>query len=293
MKYERLYTADEVDGMIARAKAAAAQPAPVQPVGKVIASVPHLRSISVELLPEVPVPPEDSLIYAIPPAAQQEHEPENEPYVSLASVQEPVAWPCVIAEADFEQDTITLKMQCSDYKVGAGKHWLHATKPAAQPAPAKIGTIGHIDNGKATLTASILSALQATPPAATGLSKLEQLLAFCDFESKHRTPPKGKKHIALWAYEEIEHWQDRALKAEAKLAQPKQEPVYHLRQYGDVTKEQFERYAQTGSITPPAAQRTWVGLTDDEISHMWRNLPPASHDFARAIEQRLKEKNNG
>jgi hypothetical protein len=39
----------------------------------------------------------------------------------------------------------------------------------AQPAPvqpAKIGTIGHIDNGKATLTASILSALQATPPAA-------------------------------------------------------------------------------------------------------------------------------
>jgi len=132
-----------------------------------------------------------------------------------------------------------------------------------------------------------------TPPAATGLSKLEQLLAFCDFESKHRTPPKGKKHIALWAYEEIEHWQDRALKAEAKLAQPKQEPVYHLRQYGDVTKEQFERYAQTGSITPPAAQRTWVGLTDDEISHMWRNLPPASHDFARAIEKRLKEKNNG
>jgi hypothetical protein len=38
--------------------------------------------------------------------------------------------------------------------------------PPAQPAPAKIGTIGHIDNGKATLTASILSALQATKPAA-------------------------------------------------------------------------------------------------------------------------------
>jgi hypothetical protein len=51
-----------------------------------------------------------------------------------APVQEPVAWPCVIDEADFEQDTITLKMQCSDYKVGAGQHWLHTTKPAAQPA---------------------------------------------------------------------------------------------------------------------------------------------------------------
>lgn len=50
-----------------------AQPAPVQePVGKVIASVPHLRSISVELLPEALVPSEDSLIYTTPPAAQRQ-----------------------------------------------------------------------------------------------------------------------------------------------------------------------------------------------------------------------------
>jgi hypothetical protein len=41
------------------------------------------------------------------------------------------------------------------------------------------------------------------------------------------------------------------------------------------------------------AQRTWVGLTDDEISHMWRTSPPASHDFARAIETAIKKKNNG
>lgn len=41
------------------------------------------------------------------------------------------AWPCLIAEADFEQNTITLEMQCSDYKVGAGQHWLHTTPPAA------------------------------------------------------------------------------------------------------------------------------------------------------------------
>ena len=46
-----------------------------------------------------------------------------------APVQEPVAWPCVIAEADFEQNTITLEMKCSDYKVGAGQHWLHTTPP--------------------------------------------------------------------------------------------------------------------------------------------------------------------
>jgi hypothetical protein len=49
-----------------------------------------------------------------------------------ASQPAPVAWPCVIAEADFEQNTITLEMKCSDYKVGAGQHWLHTTPPAAQ-----------------------------------------------------------------------------------------------------------------------------------------------------------------
>ena len=51
-----------------------------------------------------------------------------------APVQEPVAWPCEIEEADFEQDTITLKMLTSEYVVRAGKHWLSTTPPAAQPA---------------------------------------------------------------------------------------------------------------------------------------------------------------
>jgi hypothetical protein len=54
-----------------------------------------------------------------------------------ASQPAPVAWPCVIAEADFEQNTITLEMKCSDYKVGAGQHWLHTTPPAPQPVPVK------------------------------------------------------------------------------------------------------------------------------------------------------------
>ena len=44
--------------------------------------------------------------------------------------QEPVAWPCLIAEADFSEDTVTLAMQCTDYKVSAGKHWLSNTPPA-------------------------------------------------------------------------------------------------------------------------------------------------------------------
>jgi hypothetical protein len=43
-----------------------------------------------------------------------------------------------------------------------------------------------------------------------------------------------------------------------KDAYAEQEPVYHLRQYGDVTKEQLDRYIETGDINPPAhpPQRT-------------------------------------
>lgn len=42
------------------------------------------------------------------------------------------AWPCEIMEADFEQNTITLNMQCSDYKVSAGRHWLSTTPQPKQ-----------------------------------------------------------------------------------------------------------------------------------------------------------------
>jgi hypothetical protein len=54
--------------------------------------------------------------------------------------------------------------------------------------------------------------------------------------------------------------------------------------------------------TPPAAQRQWVGLTDDEIFSVLGNLQrkyngPLTEDsrvvFALAIEAKLKEKNNG
>jgi hypothetical protein len=43
--------------------------------------------------------------------------------------QEPVAWPCLIDSADFSENTITLVMQCEDYKVSAGRHWLSTTSP--------------------------------------------------------------------------------------------------------------------------------------------------------------------
>jgi hypothetical protein len=43
--------------------------------------------------------------------------------------QEPVAWPCLIDSADFSKGTVTVVMQCEDYKVSAGTHWLSTTPP--------------------------------------------------------------------------------------------------------------------------------------------------------------------
>ena len=47
--------------------------------------------------------------------------------------QEPVAWPCLIDSADFSENTITLVMQCEDYKVSAGTHWLSTVPPQRKP----------------------------------------------------------------------------------------------------------------------------------------------------------------
>lgn len=48
-------------------------------------------------------------------------------------------------------------------------------------------------------------------------------------------------------------------------AQQEQEPVYHLRQFGDVTKDQLDRYIETGNINPQPAQQELVARTDKQI----------------------------
>jgi len=40
-----------------------------------------------------------------------------------------VMWPCLIDTADFSKGTVTVVMQCEDYKVSAGTHWLSTTPP--------------------------------------------------------------------------------------------------------------------------------------------------------------------
>lgn len=81
-----------------------------------------------------------------------------------AQPSKPVAWPCVIAEADFDRDTITLEMQCSDYKVGAGQHWLSTSPPASKPwvglTDEEINYIANYANGLYSLSRAIEAKLK-------------------------------------------------------------------------------------------------------------------------------------
>jgi hypothetical protein len=88
-----------------------AQPAPVQePVATLFGSLPVYDTT--------------------PPAAQQEHEPENEPHVSLASVQEPVGEVCGYYERGFDAEKTRYgKLYNQDLPLGIK---LYTTQPAAQ-----------------------------------------------------------------------------------------------------------------------------------------------------------------
>ena len=85
-----------------------------------------------------------------------------------------------------------------------------------------------------------------------------------------------------------------------RLAQPEHEPVLlnngRLTQYADgrigvgtpVVQELVIDCPRCGHCCP---QRTWVGLTDEEIDAVWVDYQLDGIDVARAIEAKLKEKN--
>jgi hypothetical protein len=96
------------------------------------------------------------------------------------------------------------------------------------------------------------------------------------------------------------------LKAELKrlqddmqaLAAPVQEPVHQWQQkhspywydgYPDNDDGGGPYETRTLYTTPPAAQRQWVGLTDDEIEKLRESF--ATRYAIEAIEAKLKEKN--
>jgi hypothetical protein len=91
------------------------------------------------------------------------------------------------------------------------------------------------------------------------------------------------------------------------LAQPAtEEPVYHLRQFGDVTKEQLDRYMATGDINPqpapvqePAFYRhedghlmtpdraKFLGLDLDDLQPLYTNPSAAPVPLTLGQKQRL------
>ena len=62
---------------------------------------------------------------------------------------------------------------------------------------------------------------------------------------------------------------------------------------GTVVQQQaYELMKDKQLYTSPPAQRTWVGLTDDEIEKTYETkVWDARRSYARAIEAKLKEKN--
>jgi hypothetical protein len=115
--------------------------------------------------------------------------------------------------------------------------------------------------------------------------------------------------------EAVEGLCDAASVARKVLAQPAQEPVEITKEMalsfhraltdGPIGASEIEEIktglaASFAHITTPLAQRTWVGLTDEEIFSVLGNLqrkyngPPTEDSrvvFALAIEAKLKEKN--
>ena len=84
-------------------------------------------------------------------------------------------------------------------------------------------------------------------------------------------------------------------KAVNRMAQPEQEPVGKFAKFTDgIWREVTDGSAGVPLYTTPP-QRTWVGLTDEEIEqlHTAWVLGGGFRQLCNAIETKLKEKNNG
>jgi hypothetical protein len=110
-----------------------------------------------------------------------------------------------------------------------------------------------------------------------------------------------------YAHEEVmsrpEHFINQTITAlrTAIEAAEKQEPVAwaNINKHGDITHTNNKRMPWSKTplyTTPPATQRQWVGLTDEEVLHLWTGDTPRPVlgknkvlAFARAIEAKLKE----
>ena len=91
-------------------------------------------------------------------------------------------------------------------------------------------------------------------------------------------------------------WQIARDAVKKALAQPKQEqgePVAFIEKSQFdlmLTKANLELVQKVDKLLN-AQQRTWVGLTHDEINEIWESQTKTGEQITRAIEAKLKEKN--
>ena len=120
---------------------------------------------------------------------------------------------------------------------------------------------------------------------------------------------------SLRTIDDIERGERAITAIKQALAAPVQEPVgcegaiVNGRVYADRLEHDYKFECEAGPLhlcndwvefrrcfewlathtTPPAAQRQWVGLTDEEMQALWDRY--AHMEMMRAIEAKLKEKN--
>ena len=75
------------------------------------------------------------------------------------------------------------------------------------------------------------------------------------------------------------------------LSEPEQEPVAWEQFYPDIGKPQIAFNAEVIGYVAP--QRTWVGLTNEEIETLIHRFDGDPHTLLDEVNARLKEKNNG
>jgi hypothetical protein len=116
--------------------------------------------------------------------------------------------------------------------------------------------------------------------------------------------PQGMDHdVFMWF---LKRFEALVRADERALAAPVQEPVAYLCE--NAVGHKYFRWKKPSSTfkpialytTPPAAQRQWVGLTDEEVyplanEHLHYQMEgyevSGVYNLARAIEAKLKEKN--
>lgn len=232
------------------------------------------------------------LIAAIKQARSAQHEPENEPHVSLASVQEPVA---TLFGSLPVYDTTPAASGCTrshphenmdamcELRTEIARLTNENARLKAQPAPLRE------DWGPGPHEVHSLPAQPASvqPIIGSYLEKDNSQFKFSEYESDgvHHNKPAVTAPVQS-----------------AERGEPVAYAVYH-RMGGSKTLHWPEHHSENGDAkeyklvplyTTPPAQRPFVGLTDEEVMNCYLFWVVDLQDiigFYKGIETKLREKN--